>query len=357
MTRQYHEVSNIFPLMEGAEFEELVNDIERSGLRVPIFVAPDGSIIDGRNRYRALVELGLEDDPEYYVEFDEEFDGSVINFVLSMNLRRRQLTKSQAAAAAALALPYYSAQARERQGTRTDVECNEENIVEKIPPSETGKARDFAAEAFDVNPRYVSDAAAIQEKAPEVFDEVMAGSKSLAKAKREVLKKHHLASETGEVEWYTPPKIVELVRLTMGSIDLDPCTAPAAQEIVQADKFYTVADDGLAQDWAGTVYVNPPYARGVIDEWAVKITDAAASDEVTAVIALVNNATATKWWQSLAANAALISFPQRRLKFVKADGSNGDTGLQGQTIFLFTDDRQTKTRFRKAFSQLGIVLK
>ena len=60
-------------------------------------------------------------------------------------------------------LPLLEQQAKERQGTRTD-------IREKLPEGSTGKASEHAAAAVKVNPRYVSDAKRIAEKAPEPMD-------------------------------------------------------------------------------------------------------------------------------------------------------------------------------------------
>lgn len=60
-------------------------------------------------------------------------------------------------------------------------------------------------------------------------------------------------------EWFTPPKIIELVREVMGSIDLDPCSCEEANKTVQASRFFTKEDDGLLRDWMGpNIFVNPP---------------------------------------------------------------------------------------------------
>jgi N6-adenosine-specific RNA methylase IME4 len=48
----FHPLAEIFPLIEGEEFDSLVEDIKRYGVREPVVVYED-KILDGRNRYRA----------------------------------------------------------------------------------------------------------------------------------------------------------------------------------------------------------------------------------------------------------------------------------------------------------------
>ena len=61
MAYEYHEVANIFPMMSADEFSALVEDIRVNGQRQPIYIH-DGKIIDGRNRYRACQQVGIEPD-------------------------------------------------------------------------------------------------------------------------------------------------------------------------------------------------------------------------------------------------------------------------------------------------------
>ena len=94
--REFHAVAELFPLLRGRAFEELVADIKKNGLREPILLDAEGRIVDGRNRYRACLEAGVE---PRFVKWEGE--GSLAELALSLNLRRRHLDESQRALVAA----------------------------------------------------------------------------------------------------------------------------------------------------------------------------------------------------------------------------------------------------------------
>jgi hypothetical protein len=92
---QAHPLADLFPLLEGEAFEELVDDIiQARGVREPI-VLHDGKILDGRNRYRAAAVAGVACPMRTYDGDDP------LAYVISLNLHRRHLSESQRAMVAA----------------------------------------------------------------------------------------------------------------------------------------------------------------------------------------------------------------------------------------------------------------
>lgn len=183
-----HAAADAFPMMDSESFEKLVSDISENGLREPI-VLYEGHILDGRNRHAACVRLNREPGT---VEWDGE--GSLVKYVVSMNVHRRHLSSSQLAIIAEEMLPMLAAEAKERQ--RKAIQNRDEKgratpvpkIVGEAVGSEKhdGEAAQEAAEMFGTNRQYVSDAAKIKEASPELAEKVRAGELTIPEAKRQL---------------------------------------------------------------------------------------------------------------------------------------------------------------------------
>ena len=163
--------------------------------------------------------------------------------------------------------------------------------------------------------------------------------------------KPHVAYNSGDNEWYTPKEYIEAARKVMGTIDLDPASTLLANTIVKAEQIYTIDDDGLAQEWIGNIWLNPPYAGDLIQQFVGKLSEEIHLGNVESAIVLVNNATETKWFLMLVEIAPAICFPTGRVKYWGIDGSIG-MPLQGQAIIYIGDKSEA---FCDEFKQFGWI--
>ncbi len=128
----FHPFSEVFPLLEGAPFEELADDIKAHGLREKIWLY-DGKILDGRNRFLACRKAKIAPAYRKYTGKDP------LAFVVSVNIQRRHLTDAQRAMAAARI-------ATMRQGERSDLG----NLASRDAKSQTEAAAELAVSRSSV---------------------------------------------------------------------------------------------------------------------------------------------------------------------------------------------------------------
>ena len=117
--------------------------------------------------------------------------------------------------------------------------------------------------------------------------------------------------------WETPQEFFDKLNAEFG-FTLDPC---ATHENAKCDKYFTIKEDGLKQNWQGeTVFCNPPYGR-VIKDWVKKCYEESRKENTT-VVMLIPARTDTSYFHDYIYNKAKeIRFIRGRLKFGNAKNS------------------------------------
>ena len=168
-----HKYAEIFPAMEGEEFDALVKDIKKRGLRVSISTYRN-SIIDGRNREMACAKAGVE---PLYTDFTLKLknDAEVLDFVVSQNVVRRHLTPGQRAVIALALEKEYAKGAAKRK-----------RVGARAHQGQKGRAAEHAAKKLGIGRRIVHSVKRIAKEAPELIPDIRSGRVSAREAERVV---------------------------------------------------------------------------------------------------------------------------------------------------------------------------
>lgn len=190
----------------------------------------------------------------------------------------------------------------------------------------------------------------------DVFEEALA-SLSVPTERDIVKPRPHVSQNTGEMEWYTPPAIVESARKVLGGISLDPASSAKAQEIVQADRYIAAEEDALRDgaEWGSgeRVFINPPYERELVKRFASELIRQIDANCVDAAIWLSNNSTDTQWAAWLMNVSTAVCFPTGRVEFLDGRLEPSGKPIQGQMILAVGG--VDPAEFMREFAQYGPV--
>jgi len=130
-----HPIAARFPVFSEEELEALAQDIKKNKQRLPIMLSPDGTmIVDGVNRYNACKLAGVKPKfkrlPKSYDESD------IVQYIVSINLRRRDLNPGQRAMLAVELIPAIEAAAKKRV-----IESARRHITELNAERKAGKQK------------------------------------------------------------------------------------------------------------------------------------------------------------------------------------------------------------------------
>ena len=369
---------NLIPALSEEEKQQLESNIIADGCRDPLVVWGD-TLIDGHNRFEICTRLGIEF-KTISKDFDSEIDAKI--WMLNLQRGRRNSTPEQ--------ISYMIGKRYELEKLKGTTVNQYSAVHQNDGQQQTAQK---LAQEYNVGKATIERAAEftrgidiIESINPEIKETILSGKSDIKKQEvqaiakevkavekkirnesflkadeeikeeiavktEEIIKKHvHVAQNSGENEWYTPPRFIESARLVMGSIDIDPASSEIANQTVKASEFYTKEDNGLSKSWSGNVWMNPPYAQPLINQFAEKLINELSN--INQAIVLVNNATETKWFQSLIEKSAAVCFPASRVKFLRPAGEKG-APLQGQSIIYLGHNPDL---FIEEFSQYGVSL-
>jgi ParB-like chromosome segregation protein Spo0J len=207
-----HPVADLFPLLDGEEFTDLVASIKEQGLLDPIVLDDRGWVLDGRNRLRACQEAGVK--PETVPYAGDDPDG----YALTVNITRRHLSKGQQAMIAARARSVSGQSVRD---------------LSKTSGLSTGR---------------IGQAAVVLTHAPDLADAVLAGAKPLDAAYK-IAQERKAAAESADAQMAKlradAPDLADLVvedRMTLAE-----ATAAARERKSEAERQRRVATHLLCE--------------------------------------------------------------------------------------------------------------
>ena len=224
---EFHRYCNLLPEMSETELAELTADIQVNGLINPIIIY-ENQILDGKHRYKACLAADIK---PAFTEFTGD-DEKALNYVISQNVKRRNLNMGQRAILSTEITAEFEVIAAKKQKEAGEFgklggrgitkesdkyqekkesfdnniqqddgdDGTEETLVEKFPQGflkkddkkTAEKSRDKAAKIMGVNPHYVSDAKKIKEQSPEFIKPIMDGKINIQDAKKMLKLNNHV---------------------------------------------------------------------------------------------------------------------------------------------------------------------
>lgn len=139
---------------------------------------------------------------------------------------------------------------------------------------------------------------------------------------RRAMGSHQSARMLSDV-WLTPPHILE----ALGPFDLDPC-ACTDRPWDTAAKHYTKEDDGLAHEWEGRVWCNPPYGQQTWT-WLERLAD--HNNGIALVFARTETA---GFFRTVWNRADALLFLEGRLYFHRPDGTRAPANAGAPSVLV-----------------------
>lgn len=177
-----HPLASLIPDMRTSEWQNFYTDIALRGIKEPLEVLADGTVVDGKHRRKAAIELGMKVVPIV----DAPLSGdSPEAYMLKAAVLRRHLTDDQRAVMAALW--------KEENKKESEIKARDEKgrILPSAQRGADGKDKEHptraeATEFFVVSRQKIDRASYVQKRNPELTTKVHRGDIALSNAYRQV---------------------------------------------------------------------------------------------------------------------------------------------------------------------------
>jgi len=212
---RYHPAAEAFPMMENDRYIELLEDIQTNGQREDITIC-EGMILDGRNRYKACISLGI----PYR---SRNFTGDPWAYVWSLNGTRRDLEETQRYLIWKHCNENSQSWRDEQQRIKDEANQKRSKAAKEqheisnprigevmavepkvLPPEKENKTRKVKAEKAHVGSKAVQNGDFLEKERPDLADKVRTGKMKPAAAiretKREKLKVELEAKAAQEIQ-------------------------------------------------------------------------------------------------------------------------------------------------------------
>lgn len=146
-------------------------------------------------------------------------------------------------------------------------------------------------------------------------------------------------------EWYTPKYIFDALEC---KFDMD-VAAPDNRQFCHVPSMLFITKNSLSEKWLGFVWMNPPFGKkNGLEPWLDKLMVHGNG------IGLTPDRTSAPWWQKAAKGCHALMFVSGKIKFIKPDGTLGESPSNGTTLFAYGEEA-VKALMRAQENKLGIM--
>ena len=172
--KENKEFKELIPPISPEEYSSLEGSILAEGCRDPLIVWAE-TIVDGHNRYKICCQYNVNFKTKD-ITFEGEADAKI--WIIKNQLSRRNISTADRIALNLKLKPLLSAEAKKRQGTRTDLGKN-------FPP-DLAESREEIAELSHSSQGTVYKVEVILQKAPELMEKIRNNETSIDRAFKDI---------------------------------------------------------------------------------------------------------------------------------------------------------------------------